>query len=478
MSDSLVRLGANPMARRLIRMLGLPIPLPQELHRPQGPWEEMPLRDLPAITGHDPRGELAPVLARTLAGAGAAIWAAADEAQWKVYKEIGEACGPVPKSLARDEPHGDLRPHSLVFDATGMGSPEDLCEVYGFFHQWIRALRTCGRAVILARPPEQASSPPAAAAAQALDGFVRSMAREIGRKGATAQTIYVEHGAEDQVGAVLRFLLSKRAAYISGQPVRVSTRVAGEGSTGPYQRPLEAKVALLTGAARGIGAATARALAREGAHVICMDRPSEEAAVSKVANEIQGTMLLCDITDPGAPNTISKLVTDRFQGINIVIHNAGVTRDKMLANMDQERWDQAIGVNLLSIIAVNEALDALLHKDGRIVCLASVAGIAGNLGQCNYAASKAGVIGYVQALAPSMAERGITVNAVAPGFIETAMTAAIPFATRQVARRLCNLSQGGQPEDVAEAITFLASPGAAGMSGEVLRVCGGSFVGA
>ena len=113
-----------------------------------------------------------------------------------------------------------------------------------------------------------------------------------------------------------------------------------------------------------------------------------------------------------------------------------------------------------------------------MVCLASIAGIAGNTGQTNYAASKAGVIGYVQAVAPTLAARGVAVNAVAPGFIETDMTARIPAATREVARRLCNLSQGGLPVDVAETVTFLASPGAAGLSGQVVRICGGNFIGA
>ena len=478
MSDFFVNLGANKTARTVIKRLGLPIPLPQKLKRPTGPWEERTLHDQPVIAGHGSRSELASVLAGTLAAAGSSAYVAGGEEILSIYKERGEAWGRQPAALSADKPPEDLRPQCLVFDATGVQGPEDLAEVHAFFHAWVRPLRACGRAIVISRPQAQARTPQASAATRALDGFIRSMGREIGRKGSTSQVMYVDEGADDRIEPVLRFLLSERSAYVSGQPVHISATVKTDGRKSPYQRPLEGKVTLVTGSARGIGAATARALAREGANVIVMDRASEEEAAAKVVEEISGTWLACDITDREAGNVISMLIEERFQGLDIIVHNAGVTRDKMLANMKPERWDQAINVNLTCLIAVNETLKPLLRDGGRIVCLASIAGIAGNPGQTNYAASKAGVIGYVQALAPTLAGRGIAVNAVAPGFIETKMTAAIPFATRQVARRLCNLSQGGLPQDVAEVITFLSSPGAAGMTGEVLRICGGSFVGA
>jgi len=161
-----------------------------------------------------------------------------------------------------------------------------------------------------------------------------------------------------------------------------------------------------------------------------------------------------------------------------VVHNAGITRDKTLGNMSADQWDMVLAVNLIALIRTNEALIEHVRDGGRIIAMSSVGGIAGNAGQTNYGCTKAGVIGYVQGLAPRAAQRGITVNAVAPGFIETQMTAAMPMVTREVARRLCSLSQGGLPEDIAEAIVFLASPDAAGLTGEVLRVCGGNFVGA
>ena len=277
---------------------------------------------------------------------------------------------------------------------------------------------------------------------------------------------------------LLRFLLSRRSAYVSGQPIRVHDRLKASPPF-PVTRVLEQKVALVTGSSRGIGAATARALAREGARVIVMDRPSEDGPASILTGKIGGVLHLGDITDPEATESLLKLLDEKFDGhIDIIVHNAGVTRDKTLGNMKAELWEQTLGVNLLALIGLTGALEPKLRPGGRIICLSSIAGISGNMGQTNYSASKAGVIGYIEALAPKLARRGIAINAVAPGFIETKMTAAIPLATREVARRLCNLQQGGLPEDVAEVVTFLASPGSAGMTGEVLRICGGNFVGA
>jgi 3-oxoacyl-[acyl-carrier protein] reductase len=305
---------------------------------------------------------------------------------------------------------------------------------------------------------------------------VRSLAKELGRLGATANLLRVEPGAEGRLGPVLRFLLSDRAAFVTGQPHRVGGLVRGDGPW-PSAKALEGKVAVVTGAARGIGEATARALAAEGARVLCVDRPADEQATCRLAREIGGSVALADVTSEEAPGKILDAI-ESLGGVDIVIHNAGITRDKTLARMKPEHWDQVMAVNAEALVRIQEALDPRLREGGRVIALSSIAGIAGNLGQTNYAASKAGVAGWVRALAPSLASRGITVNAVAPGFIETRMTAAVPAAIRQVARRLSALGQGGQPEDVAAALVFLASPGAVGVSGAVLRVCGGAFVGA
>jgi 3-oxoacyl-[acyl-carrier protein] reductase len=197
-----------------------------------------------------------------------------------------------------------------------------------------------------------------------------------------------------------------------------------------------------------------------------------------VAAEIGGSTLLCDVRDGGTPQTIAGALEARHGGVDIVVHNAGVTRDKTLKRMNAEQWDEVLDVNLGSVLRIDQALAGLVRAGGRVICLASIAGIAGTVGQTNYAAAKAGLLGHVRRRASELAARRITVNAVAPGLIETRLTAAMPVFVREAGRRLSALGQGGQPRDVAEAITFLASPGAAGISGSVLRVCGGAFLGA
>jgi 3-oxoacyl-[acyl-carrier protein] reductase len=237
---------------------------------------------------------------------------------------------------------------------------------------------------------------------------------------------------------------------------------------------------VVTGAARGIGAAIARTLYRDGATLVLVDIPAAGDHLAQVANEVHGTALQLDISRADAGQRIIDHAVERHGRLDIVIHNAGITRDKLLANMDQGRWNSVIAVNIAAQLRINEALLASEHfrNSPRIVSVASTSGIAGNRGQTNYAASKGGVMGMVRATAPLIAGQGGSINAVAPGFIETEMTARIPFATREVARRLNSLQQGGRPGDVAEAIAFLASDAAGGISGEVLRVCGQNLVGA
>jgi len=243
---------------------------------------------------------------------------------------------------------------------------------------------------------------------------------------------------------------------------------------------LGGKVALVTGAARGIGEATARCLARDGARVVCLDLPGEDGRVAALAQAIAGEVLAVDLGDDSAPAVVADYLRARHGGVDVVVHNAGVTRDRTLARMPRELWRAVIDINLSAMARLDAALDGagLLRQSARVVALSSVTGIAGNLGQTNYAASKAGVIGYVRQRAPLLAARGITVNAVAPGFIETRLTAAMPVLLREAGRRLSALGQGGLPSDVAEVIAFLAAPGAAGITGAALRVCGGALVGA
>jgi 3-oxoacyl-[acyl-carrier protein] reductase len=167
-------------------------------------------------------------------------------------------------------------------------------------------------------------------------------------------------------------------------------------------------------------------------------------------------------------------------GIDIVVHNAGITRDKTIAKMAEAAWDSVIDVNLSAQERIDDLLldQNVLHAGGRIIGVSSISGIAGNLGQTNYATSKAGVIGRVQSMVEPLRTRGITINAVAPGFIETQMTARIPLGLREAGRRMNSMSQGGQPVDVAETVAWLASPASSGITGNVVRVCGQSLIGA
>ncbi len=256
----------------------------------------------------------------------------------------------------------------------------------------------------------------------------------------------VEEGAEDQIGPTLRFLLEPRSAYVSGQVVRV-----GPG----HEVPLAGRTALVTGASRGIGAAIAEVLEREGATVVRLD--------------LKDADLELDITAPDAPDVLAERFAD---GLDVLVHNAGVTKDRTLAKMPEDRWQSLMEVNLLAPERITEALLPRLSDDGRIVCVSSLSAIAGNSGQTNYATSKAGLLDLVADLE---LDRGITINAVAPGFIETQMTASMPLGVREAGRRMNSLRQGGLPVDVAETIAWLA---ASGVDRNVVRVCGQSLLGA
>lgn len=479
MSDFLLELGQNKRARKLIKSLGLPLPIPQALRRAKGPWEERPLHDHDVAVGVYGGAGLAKPVAELLCSAGANPFVAGDAAAMAAFAEAGEAYGRPAQPLDPAAVPEGATYHALVYDATDLADPDGLRAVYDFFHPLVRKLGVSSRVVVIGRAPETAKTAAAAAAQAALEGFVRALGKEIGKKGSTAQIIYVDKKAEARLAGPLRFVLSPRAAFISGQPIRVTAKLQTKAAP-DYVRSLDGKIALVTGAARGIGEATSRLLAAEGAHVVCLDRPADDALVSVVARDLGGSVLLADVTDPEAPQTIANELLARFGGVDIVVHNAGVTRDKTLANMKPELWDQAVDINLASVGRITDALldTGALRDDGRIICLSSVAGIAGNVGQTNYSASKAGIVGWVQAQAGALAKRGISVNAIAPGFIETRLTAAIPVMIREVGRRLASLGQGGLPEDVGQAITFLATPASQGITGSVLRVCGGAFIGA
>lgn len=382
----------------------------------------------------------------------------------------------------------DVRRHAVPRERLGaivlvldeLEGPEDLEGPVLAAASSLRDLAPGGRVVTMSRPAADSIRPAQAAARQGVDGFLRSLAQEL-RSGATGNGILLAGNVtatSPSVLAAVQFFLSGRSAYVDGQFLTITS---AEGQLpADAEEPLAGKVAVVTGAARGIGAAIARTLHRDGATVVVVDIPAAGDHLAAVANDIHGTALQLDITREDAGRRIIEHAVQRHGHLDIVIHNAGITRDKLLANMDHARWSSVIEVNIAAQLRINEALLASEHfrNSPRIVSVASTSGIAGNRGQTNYAASKGGVMGMVRASAPLLSEHGGTINAVAPGFIETEMTAQVPLARREAGRRLNSLRQGGQPADVAEAIAFLASDAAGGINGSVLRVCGQYMVGA
>ena len=467
MTDRYLKFSHSTWGGQLSGLLGLPKP-PRLVRATQG-FAQTPLASRPALLAASARPRFAPALLQALDAAGADVYVTPDPTGLSAIKSAAAACGVSLKA----EPSGEkMECGLLIADVSGVASAADLRVLYDFLNPRLRALATNGRVLLITQAADTLTEVSARAASSAVRGFVRSLGKEVGGKGATANLIEVVPGAEQHLAGALRFLLTEHSAFVCGQVLRLDAGSAEAVST--FCHSLEGKRALVTGAARGIGAAIAQTLAREGAQVIGVDRPQEEGALGSTLAAIGGTGLALDVTAQDA----SSRIRDEAGELDIVVHNAGVTRDKMLRNMAPHLWDMVLDINLGAIVRINDQLLQGGLRDGaRIVCISSIGGIAGNAGQTNYGATKAGVIGYAEALAPRMTESGGTINAVAPGFIETNMTAAMPTVPREVGGRLNALSQGGTPIDIAEAVTFFCSPLSAGFNGQTLRVCGQNFVG-
>jgi 3-oxoacyl-[acyl-carrier protein] reductase len=482
-SDPYLQFVSSPPGALIARQLGLPRPVRLGRHRLGDPvirgrvllgGAGVPIGAPPVAGGRQAgAGGLLHEIVAVLRDAGCEL-ATGSEAR---LRELVAQAG-MDATVFNGEAPGRQRLKALVFDASAIADTRGLLDMHGFFHGSVRQLERCGRVIVLGTPPADCDSVRQATAQRALEGFTRSLGKEIGR-GATVQLVLVAPGAGAELASTLRFLLSPRSAYVSGQVIHVGAPGADGAAPAQldWERPQAGRVALVTGASRGIGEAIATTLAREGAHVVGLDVPALADELERVCERLGGEALTLDVTAEQTPAAIAEHFS---AGVDVVVHNAGVTRDRTLAKMPAERWSELMEINLSSQERIDEALLTAnaIRPGGRIVCVSSMSGIAGNAGQTNYATSKAGVIGRVQALAGELAGRGVTINAVAPGFIETRMTATMPIPIREAGRRMSSLGQGGEPVDVAETIAWLAHPASGALNGNVVRVCGQNFLGA
>jgi 3-oxoacyl-[acyl-carrier protein] reductase len=476
-ADLLLDISRRPLAKRLVRQLKLPIQLPEHLARSTAPWQNQPLAQLTVAVvgkGSSPLTE------------GVHMALKSEGAQFPNSRNDAALLG------------------AIVCDATALTRSDDLGMLFETIKPRLKSLRPCGRILILGKAGTEFPSPEEAAISAALRGFVKSLAKEVGKRGITCNLLTVpsQHVHCSRLAWPMVFFLSPCSAYISGQVVHIDAFHTGDSDEisrslsqadgsdllttgGNWAQALSGKVALVTGAAGGIGAAICRRLASEGAKVIGLDRPTDKHTLDALMKEIGGIAMAHDLGATGSIQHIVSRIETEIGSLDILVHNAGITRDKTLARMPRDYWDDVLNINLKApmeltsaLVLSDSGLIRLMGPGGRIIFISSIGGIAGNMGQTNYAASKAGLIGYTEALARKVAGRDITVNAIAPGFIETTMTSKMPMAIREVARRLNALGQGGQPDDVANSVFFLAAPAAHSISGSVLRVCGLSMLGA
>jgi 3-oxoacyl-[acyl-carrier protein] reductase len=241
----------------------------------------------------------------------------------------------------------------------------------------------------------------------------------------------------------------------------------------------DGKVALVTGAARGIGRAIAERLARAGATVVCADVMDPGETVGRIAAQDGNALgMVFDVTDATAAAATVDEIHATYERLDVLVNNAGITRDQLLVRMKADDWRRVLGINLDGVFNVTQPAAKIMmrQRSGRIVNVASIVGLMGNAGQTNYAASKAGLIGFTKSLARELGPRNVTVNAVAPGFIETAMTEQLNEAQHEALRRNLVIPRLGTPEDVAAAVAFLAGPEASYITGVVLNVSGGLYI--
>ena len=363
--------------------------------------------------------------------------------------------------------------NAVVVDGRDVKDEAGLKRVYTELQAGVKGIKANGKVLMYSIQPELLDDVAHSTYQRALEGISRSLAKEVGGRGTTVNLLKTPSNVDlKNYSTIQDFFTSGRSAFISGQALSLNEATKSG-------RELSEKICVVTGGAGGIGSATVKRLAAEGATVIIADMPQMEERASSLLNE-KVSFMGADLTDESARKTLLESIKEKHGRIDVLVNNAGITRDKTLKNMPEHYWDNLIAINLTAVINLTEDALAmgLIPEGGRIISTSSISGIAGNFGQTNYTATKAALIGYSASKSKELKAKGITINAIAPGYIETEMVKTMPLMTRIFAERLTSLVQAGKPEDIAEAMAFLAHPGAESINGQVLRVCGGSFLGA
>lgn len=475
----------DPRVRRILGGLPLPIKLPTPLHRDDS--------DAPSLAGYRAgmtqlRDDLDLALALHLIDRGAAL--SAVDAQPKAEfadrlraagAQVTPPAGDLAATLASVAAQGDRRPLLLVHrltvpadtDVAGLPTADLTDRLYQAGQAAALAPKLSKLVIVADVPPRPTIGQSVSLAAAA--GMLRSLHKELGPTGGTCHLLRSEGAEPTAVAEAVGYLLSGGAAFLTGLDLTAAA------SRGPATAPT-GRVALVTGAARGIGAAIAQRLAKAGCTVWINDVPQAQQAADATAAAIvaaggQAHFVGADCSTADGAAAIARALQPGAR-LDVVVHNAGITRDKTLKRLALAQWRQVLAVNLSAMQRIQTAVDPLLQPGASVIMLSSVMGIAGNFGQTNYTASKAGVIALCQAWSQAWQARGIRCNAIAPGFIVTEMTAQVPLFNREMAKQLTALLQPGLPQDVAALAAFLAAPASRALSGQVVRCDGGMAFGA
>ena len=474
MADKILEYLNSSTGKQIAAALGLPVP--PVLKRAKGAYAEKALAGVNALVGASAYGSVSTAVVKSLDAMGANIKVSSDLAG---LDGIKQAAAKAKIEVGISQADNGVAESVYVLDVTSAASVADLRLLYDFFNPRLRKLPANSRIVVIGRPRGDGKDAVAETAQYSLPGFIRSLAKESGKNGSTANLIQVKAGAEAGIEGALRFFLSPHSAFVTGQVLPVVGAPKGIKIGAFAEKPLTGKLAVVTGAARGIGAAIAEVLAREGATVIGVDRPADESTLGATMSAIGGVVCPLDITEANAAKKLAAVAAERGGKIDIIVHNAGITRDKMLRNMAPHLWDMVLDVNLGAIVRCNEQLlaDDAFGEGARIVCISSIGGIAGNAGQTNYAATKSAVIGYVDALSKELSGKGIAVNAIAPGIVlwpddDTEFNDALreKIAARNALKRI------GTPQDIAKTAAFLINH-ADFITGQIIAVDGGRSLG-